>query len=81
MSILIISRSENKLTEQANILVTEFKNEVKFLNFDFTKIGKEKRDFYNNILPKELKEIHLDGGIGVLVNNVGTANEHPKVTL
>ena len=80
MSVLIISRTESRLIEQVKSLETQYKTvKVKYLAYDFTKLGKEKVDFYGKQLPKVLSEMHQDGGIGVLVNNVGTANEHPKV--
>lgn len=79
MSILVVSRTETKLIEQTNLITSQYKVPVKYLAYDFTKLGNEKNEFYNNSLPKQLREMHLDGGIGILVNNVGTANEHPKV--
>jgi len=77
MSIFLISRSEDKLIEQEKTISATYGVGVKHIAFDFTKSGTEKSKFYS-ALDKELQELHSDGGIGLLINNVGTANEHPK---
>jgi short-subunit dehydrogenase len=77
LSILLISRSEQKLAEQQNSIKLSFGVETRYIPFDFTKTGAEKASFLAK-LEEELKELHRDGGIGLLINNVGTANEHPK---
>lgn len=73
MSILLISRDERKLAEQMEEIKTQFKVDCKYLVNDF-KISAS-RQFYER-LREELKT--LDGGIGILVNNVGIANENPQ---
>jgi short-subunit dehydrogenase len=77
MSVLIISRSEEKLIEQENLIKSTLGGEVKHIAFDFTKSGPDKTLFYSK-LDTILSEMHNSGGIGLLINNVGTANEHPK---
>lgn len=91
VSLLIISRSESKLQAQAEELrelhrqyheksPDEAAPEVRIVSFDFSSApgSAEKREFYGKQLPATLRELHDDGGIGVLINNVGTANEAPK---
>lgn len=78
MSILVISRSEAKLVEQKNELLSAYPDvAVEYLSFDFTKSGAVRDEFYDK-LNHTCKRLHEDGGIGLLVNNVGTANEYPK---
>ena len=81
MSVLIISRTESKLIEQTNELKEKFKGKVVdfgYLAFDFTKSGEEKEAFYKTF-DERCQIMDKDGGIGLLINNVGTANEYPKV--
>ena len=77
MSILLISRSEEKLKEQSLQLKSQFNVPVKYLVYNFTDGGAERKRFYGDILPGVLTELHQNGGIGLLVNNVGVANLHP----
>jgi 17beta-estradiol 17-dehydrogenase / very-long-chain 3-oxoacyl-CoA reductase len=82
MSVLIVSRTESKLQEQVKELLVEGgdKISVQYLTYDFTKgyVGSaERTDFYAR-LDKKLEELHNDGGVGLLVNNVGMANPAPK---
>ncbi len=80
MSILVISRTESKLIEQTNELKEKFKGkgaDFGYLAFDFTKSGDEKEAFYK-IFDEKCRSMDKDGGIGLLINNVGTANEYPK---
>lgn len=77
MSILIISRNEDKLLEQKKSLSASFGIEVRHIAFDYTLSGEEKKIFYSD-LDRTLALIHADGGIGLLINNVGIANEYPK---
>lgn len=77
MSLLIISRSEEKLKEQQAFLASSFKVPVRYLAYDFTKTGEERTAFYA-ALRKCCEEMDRDGGIGLLVNNVGIANDIPK---
>lgn len=49
------------------------KVEVRYLTYDFSKQGEERQAFYA-ALNKELDALHADGGISLLINNVGIAN-------
>jgi len=77
MSILLISRTESKLAAQAAHISSTYKVGVRYLAFDFSCTGQEKTSFYSDALVMELQVLNGDGGVGLLVNNVGTANEHP----
>lgn len=77
-SVLIISRSETKLIEQKNELLSLSPGiSVEYLAFDFTQSGAIRDKFYDQ-LEISCKRLNADGGIGLLVNNVGMANEYPK---
>lgn len=78
MSLLIISRSEGKLKEQVEELKKIDANaNVRYMCYDFTDLGPVRKQFYSD-LDTVCKELHTDGGIGLLINNVGIANEIPK---
>lgn len=77
MSVLLISRSEEKLVLQQKVMTEKFKVEVKYFAHDFTKSGSERKAFYDK-LDDILSYLDRDGGIGILVNNVGITNEVPK---
>jgi short-subunit dehydrogenase len=77
MPTLIISRSEEKLKEQKVFLESTYKIPVRYIAHDFTVTGEVKDRFYER-LHSQLKEMDKDGGIGLLINNVGIANEIPK---
>lgn len=79
MSLLLISRSISKLESQAQHISSKYSVSAKFLAFDFSSGGQSKNEFYATTLPAQIQELEKDGGIGLLVNNVGTANEHPTV--
>lgn len=76
MSILIISRSKDKLIEQCAELAA-YKVGTSYLAYDFTDVGPAREAFYE-ALDKELARLDKDGGIGLLVNNVGTTNQYPQ---
>ncbi len=78
MSVMIISRSKDKLEEQCQTLKVKHTVPVRYLAYDFTKSGPERKEFYA-ALDKQCQEMDQDGGIGLLINNVGIANEHPKL--
>lgn len=77
LNILIISRSENKLQEQVKELENEHKVKAKYLAYDFSVAGEARTNFYKK-LDEELQFMQENGGISLLINNVGTANEIPK---
>jgi hypothetical protein len=78
LSIVIISRSESKLIEQKKEIEAKHPStNVEYILYDFGQLGEKKMDFYQH-LEILCEKMHDDGGIGLLVNNVGTANEFPK---
>jgi len=79
MSVMLISRTERKLKEQCKQLKDTFKVDCDYLVYDFTvtQDGNDKKEFYE-ALDAKCAIMNDDGGVGVLVNNVGTANEIPK---
>jgi 17beta-estradiol 17-dehydrogenase / very-long-chain 3-oxoacyl-CoA reductase len=77
MSILIISRSEDKLIEQKKEIETNFKAEVRYLAYDYTDMGKARDEFYQKF-NEECKLMDQNGGVGILINNVGIANQYPQ---
>jgi 17beta-estradiol 17-dehydrogenase / very-long-chain 3-oxoacyl-CoA reductase len=79
MSVLLISRSENKLKDQQKELLNDHKGvEVRYLAYDFTDMGPARAKFYEE-LGKECIKMDEDGGLGVLINNVGIANQYPEL--
>lgn len=81
MSVLLISRSESKLKEQQQELINDHKSkdiEIKYLAYDFTDMGPAREKFYT-ALDKECKKMDENGGLGVLINNVGIANQYPEL--
>lgn len=77
MNVLIISRSESKLKEQMEELKNDHKTNIRYMAFDFTERGTKRDDFYV-ALKKECEDMDKDGGIGLLINNVGIANQYPQ---
>jgi 17beta-estradiol 17-dehydrogenase / very-long-chain 3-oxoacyl-CoA reductase len=77
MSMLIISRSESKLKEQQKELEETYKVPVRCITYDFTQPGEARSQFYEK-LHRELTDMDVHGGISLLINNVGIANEFPK---
>ena len=49
---------------------------AEYLAHDFTTDGPERTKFYD-LLNSKCIDLNSDGGIGLLINNVGTANEIP----
>jgi len=76
MSLLIISRSAHKLEDQSKELAAHGV-EVRYLSYDFTDVSATRETFYA-ALDKLLNELDKDGGVGLLINNVGTANQYPQ---
>lgn len=79
MSILVISRSKDKLVEQCGEL-KQYGVDASYLAYDFTDAGPAREEFYN-ALDKELARLDKDGGVGLLINNVGTTNQYPQTLL
>mmetsp|Transcript_38103 Transcript_38103/g.75955 ORF Transcript_38103/g.75955 Transcript_38103/m.75955 type:complete len:324 (+) Transcript_38103:82-1053(+) len=79
MSILAISRSKDKLIEQCNELKAH-NVQTSYLAYDFTDTGPAREQFYA-ALDKELQKLDKDGGVGLLINNVGTTNQYPQTLM
>jgi 17beta-estradiol 17-dehydrogenase / very-long-chain 3-oxoacyl-CoA reductase len=78
MNILVVSRSVDKLEGQVKELKAKYpKIEAEYLAYDFTKVGEERSRFYAQ-LHERLQHFDQNGGISMLINNVGSANEIPK---
>ena len=77
MSIFLISRSEEKLKEQKIQLEIEYKVEVRYLAYDYTDMTEKRTQFYDDF-NKECLYMNENGGVGVLINNVGIANQYPQ---
>jgi 17beta-estradiol 17-dehydrogenase / very-long-chain 3-oxoacyl-CoA reductase len=79
MDILVISRSESKLKEQTDSLKALYKDQnIKYIVHDFTATGAVRDAFYEKFR-KECEVMHNSGGIGILINNVGIANQYPQL--
>lgn len=76
MAVMVISRSRDKLVEQCKELEA-YKVDTKYLAYDFTDTGPAREKFYKD-LDSELAKMDKDGGVGLLVNNVGIANQYPQ---
>jgi len=82
LNLLLVSRSEDKLKEQQKALQALAQShlgqfiQVRYLVYDFTQTGQARVTFYKK-LEEELDALEADG-VGVLINNVGTANEFPR---
>lgn len=77
MSILNISRSEDKLKEQKEELEKLYKAEVRYIAYDYTEMGQAREEFYKKF-DEECAYMEKNGGLGVLINNVGIANQYPQ---
>ena len=81
MSILLISRTESKLKDQKAELEklysasgADFK--ARYIAYDFTDMSSTCTAFYKQ-LDETLLQLKEDGGVGILVNNVGTTKDIP----
>lgn len=79
MAICLISRSKDKLEEQKGEL-SQYGVDVAYLAYDFTVTGPVRDQFYKD-LDVELAKMDKDGGVGLLINNVGTTNQYPNTLL
>lgn len=78
VNLLVISRSVDKLESLCEELrAINRAITVRYIAYDFTKMGEEKDKFYES-LAVACDEMDKDGGLGLLINNVGVANEIPK---
>jgi 17beta-estradiol 17-dehydrogenase / very-long-chain 3-oxoacyl-CoA reductase len=78
MDIVLISRTQSKLDEQTEEIKKLYGVECRNIAYDFTKMGDERKIFYK-ALDRECEYLDKNGGVGLLINNVGTANEIPKI--
>ncbi len=80
MSIMLISRNKTSLAEQAAELTERFKVDTKYMvyNFGEEQFGPVKDAFYSQ-LHKECTGMNADGGLGLLINNVGVNEDHPML--
>ena len=79
MSVLLISRSESKLLRLQQSLAFEFsKQKFDYIVYDYSESCSTKNNEFRKNLIDQCEIMNNDGGIGVLVNNVGTSNEVPR---
>ena len=78
MDILLISRSEDKLKEQADLLIKEYKINVRYIPYDYSDMGPKRQVFYDQ-LKKECEFMDKADGIGLLINNIGVSNQYPQL--
>ena len=76
MNLILISRDETKLIEQKNELL-QYNVLIEYLVYDFTDLGAAKTEFYLK-LDKLCEKLNKVDKIGLLINNVGIANEIPR---
>lgn len=74
MNVLLISRDEKKLKGQVQELSEAYKVNCKYLIYDFSAMVPS--NFYQE-LKKTCALIDKDGGIGMLINNVGFNEDRP----
>lgn len=79
MSVMVISRSEEKLKEQVAELKAAYSGaNIKYIAYDYTDMGLKREAFYQT-LDQECAVMDKDGGIALLINNVGIANQYPQL--
>ena len=76
INILLISRSETKLRKVASDL-SQYGVETEYLIHDFAKDDKEYVAKFRSTLDEKLGDLTSRGGVGVLINSVGVANDIP----
>jgi 17beta-estradiol 17-dehydrogenase / very-long-chain 3-oxoacyl-CoA reductase len=76
MNVLIISRSEEKLEKVKYEIITKYKVQCRYIVHNFEEYPAPK---FEQELIKVCEELTQNGGIGLLVNNVGVANEIPEL--
>ncbi len=81
LNVLIISRSEDKLIEQKQELEElQTKQEIRYVAYDYTDMGPSRDVFYKHF-DEECQYMEANGGLGLLVNNVGIANQYPQTLM
>lgn len=79
MSILLISRTEEKLKAVASTVESKSNVQTSYLVRDFTDMSEKTINDFSTALNKKLKEMHEDGGVGMLCNCVGIVNGLPSL--
>lgn len=76
MNLLIISRSEEKLEKVCSEIVNNYNVECRYIAHNYEKYPAPE---FTQKLEEVCQELTENGGIGVLINNVGVANEIPEL--
>lgn len=80
MSICLISRNEDKLKEVAGSVESKHVGaKTTYLVRDFSDTDEKASSTFDDRLRAKLKELHADGGIGMLCNCVGVVNGLPTL--
>lgn len=80
LSILLISRNEDKLKKTSKDILEKYPNvKTDYLIRDFADAKEASVNKFLSSLTSKLTEISKDGGIGMLINSVGLANDLPTV--
>ena len=77
INILLISRSEKKLQKVQNDLEEKYKVEVEYIIHDFSVADPKVVTEFRTKLDVKLGDLTSRGGVGVLINSVGVANDMP----
>ena len=77
INILLISRSEKKLQKVQNDLEEKYKVEVEYIIHDFGVADPKVVTEFRTKLDVKLGDLTSRGGVGVLINSVGVANDMP----
>jgi short-subunit dehydrogenase len=72
------NRSEEKLTQQCTELEASYGVACRHIAYDFTETAAETKAAFYKQLNDACEGMTADGGVGLLVNNVGIANDIPK---
>jgi len=78
INILLISRSEKKLQKVQNDLEEKYKVEVEYIIHDFGVADPKVVTEFRTKLDVKLGDLTSRGGVGVLINSVGVANDMPS---
>lgn len=80
LSILLISRNETKLQKTSQDIKLKYPDvETDYIVRDFTDSKEKSVALFKSTLNAKLMEKSKDGGIGMLINSVGLANDLPTV--
>jgi len=76
MNLLIISRSSEKLEKVQSEIINNYKVQCRYITHNFEQYPAPK---FSQEFEQVCQELTENGGIGVLVNNVGISNEIPEL--